>query len=194
MICLNPVTDCDNSVKRGLFATDANLLCKLKNQTFKEILLMDATTEDREDAVVKYFGVQRKWKKLLKQWYKEKKEVRGYKQYYELLFLVKSSSPVNHVLFSFFNGMHCHAAIVAGLVCSKFNHTTNELKPGSLTLEDFKNEGAVKNFKVPSTTVEEHLDQIMAKEFNAPIFHNEFHLSVYIPKQAMDANELIKAT
>ena len=90
--------------------------------------------------------------------------------------------------------MHCHAAIVAGLLCSKFNHITNELKPGSLTLEDFKIDGAMKNFKVPGTTVEEHLDQIIAKEFEVPMFHNEFHLSVYIPKQAMDANELIKAT
>ena len=172
MICLNPVTDCDNSIKRGLFATDTNLLCKLKNQTFKEILLTDATTKDGEDAVVKYFGVQKQWEKLLKQWYEEKKEVRGYKQYYELLFLVKSSSTVDHVWFSFFEGMHRHAAIFAGLVCSKFNHTTNELKPGSLTLDDFRNEGAVKNFKVPGTTVEEHLDQIMAKEFDAPMFHN----------------------
>ncbi len=34
----------------------------------------------------------------------------------------------------------------------------------------------------------------MTKEFNAPMFHNEFHLSVYIPKQAMDANKLIEAT
>ncbi len=116
------------------------------------------------------------------QWYKKNKEVRGYKQYYELSFLVKSSSMVDHVWFSFFEGMHRHAAIVACLVCSKFDHTTNELKPGSLTLDNFRNEGAVKNFKVPGTTVKDHLDQIMAKEFNAPMFHNEFHLSVYIPK------------
>jgi hypothetical protein len=144
--------------------------------------------------VVKYFGVQKQWDQLLNQWYKENKEVRGYKQYYELLFLVKSSSTVDHAWFSFFEGMHRHAAIVAGLVCSEFNHTTNELKPGSLTLGNFRNEGAVKNFKVLGTTVEEHLDQIMAKEFDAPMFHNEFHLSVYIPKQAMDANKLIEAT
>jgi hypothetical protein len=123
-----------------------------------------------------------------------KEVVSGFNWYYKLLFLVKSSSSVDHVWFSFFEGMHCHAAIVAGLVCSKFNHTTNELSPRSLTLDDFKNEGAVKNFKVPGTTVEEHLDQIMAKEFPAPMFHNEFHLSVYIPKQAMDAKDLINAT
>jgi hypothetical protein len=61
MICLNPVTDHDDSVKRGLFATDTDLLSKLKNQTFKEILLTDATTEDGEDEVVKYFGVQKQW-------------------------------------------------------------------------------------------------------------------------------------
>ncbi len=91
------------------------------------------------------------------------KEVRGYKRYHELLFLVKSSSTVDHVWFSFFEGMHRHAAIVAGLVCSKFDHTTNELFPGSLTLNNFRNEGSVKNFKVPGTTVEEHLGQIMAK-------------------------------
>jgi hypothetical protein len=118
----------------------------------------------------------------------------GYKRYYKLLFLVKSSSTVDHIWFSFFEGMHRHAAIVAGLLCSKFDHATNELKPGSLTLGDFKIDGAVKNFKVSSTTVEEHLDRIIAKEFKAPMFHNEFHVSAYVPKHLMDANKLIEAT
>jgi hypothetical protein len=63
--------------------------------------------------------------------------------------------------------MHRHAAIVAGLLCSKFDHITNELKPGSLTFDDFKIDGAVKNFKDPGTTVEEHLDRIMAKEYGS---------------------------
>jgi hypothetical protein len=65
MICLNLVTNHDYSVKRGLFATDTDLLSKLKDKTFKEILLMDATTEDGEVAVVKYFGVQKQWDQLL---------------------------------------------------------------------------------------------------------------------------------
>jgi hypothetical protein len=144
MIHLNPVTHHDDSIKRGLFATDTDLLSKLKGKTFKEILLTDATMEDGEVGMIKYFGVQKQWDQLLDQWYKENKEVRSYKQYYKLLFLVKSSSMVDHVWFSFFEGMHCHAAIIAGLVCSKFDHTTNELKPGSLTLDDFRNEGAVR--------------------------------------------------
>ncbi len=195
MICLNPVTVIDNSVKRGLFTTDTNVLSKLQDETFKEILLTDATTEEGEDAVAAHFEVTKEWEKLNRNnRRKQGKDLIGYKRYYELLFLVKSSSAVDHVWFSFFESMHHHTAIVAGLLCSKFDHTTNELKPGSLTLDDFKIDGAVKNFKVPGTTVEEHLDQNIAKEFEMPMFHNEFHLSAYMPKQLMDADKLIKAT
>jgi hypothetical protein len=53
----------------------------------------------------------------------------------------------------------------------------------------------VKNFKVLGTTVEEHLDQIIAKKIKAPMFHSTFHMSAYVPKQlSMDADMLIKAT
>jgi hypothetical protein len=86
-----------------------------------------------------------------------------------LLFLVKSTSQVDHIWFSFFEGMHHHAAIVAGLVCSKFNHFTNELEPGSLTLEDFRN-GSIKSFKELGTTVSDYLNQIMSKKIDAPMF------------------------
>jgi hypothetical protein len=89
--------------------------------------------------------------------------------------------------------MHRHTAIVAGFVCSKFNHLTNELEPGSLTLEGFRN-GDIKPFKEPYTSVSNHLDQIMSKKFNAPMFQNQFHLSAYVPKQAMNAADLIEAT
>jgi hypothetical protein len=100
---------------------------------------------------------------------------------------------MTHIWFSFFKGMHCHAAIVAGLVCSKFNHSTNDLEPRSLTVEDFRN-GNIKSFKGPGTTVVNHLNQIMSKYFDAPMFENPFHLSAYIPKQNMNAPDLIEAT
>jgi hypothetical protein len=64
MIHLNPVTVIDESVKRGLFATDTNVLSKLQDKTFKEILLMDATIEEGEDAVVAHFKVTKEWEKL----------------------------------------------------------------------------------------------------------------------------------
>jgi hypothetical protein len=82
--------------------------------------------------------------------------------------------------------MHHYTAIVAGLVCSKFNLLTNELELGSLTLKDFRN-GGIKFFKEPHTTVSDHLDQIMSTKIDAPMFQNQFHLSAYVPKQTMNA-------
>ncbi len=127
MICLNPVQDDKDHVERGLFLVDDDLYSMLKNQKFKEILLTDATAIDGEHDVAKYFKVEKKWNTLLDKWNTEKKGDVGFERYYEILFLVKSESEVDHVWFSFFEGMHCHAAIVTGLVCSKFNHLTNKL-------------------------------------------------------------------
>jgi hypothetical protein len=74
MICLNPVTEIDDSVKRGLFTSDTDVLSKLKCKTFKEILMTDATTEDGETEVAKYFGVQKQWDELTDQWCEKKKK------------------------------------------------------------------------------------------------------------------------
>ncbi len=174
MIRLNPVTENDDSVKRGLYTDDTDVPSILKCKTFKEILMTDATTEDGESKVAKYFGVQRQLNKLNEEWSDKQEEIKGYKRYYELFFLVKLESTKDHVWFSFFEGIDCHAAIVAGFLCSKFDHITNELKPGSLTLDDFKIDGAMKNFKDPGTTVEEHLDRIMAKNTKHQCFKVNF--------------------
>ncbi len=89
--------------------------------------------------------------------------------------------------------MHHHAAIVAGLVCSKNNHSTNDLEPGSLTMDYVRN-GNIKSFKEPGTTVANHLDQIMSKQFDAPMCENPFQLSAYVPKQNENAPDLTEAT
>ncbi len=65
---MNPVTENDNSVKRELYTDDTDVLSNLKCKTFKEILMTDATTEDGESEVAKYFGVQRQWNKLNEEW------------------------------------------------------------------------------------------------------------------------------
>jgi hypothetical protein len=44
------------------------------------------------------------------------------------------------------------------------------------------------------TTVLDHLNQIMSKKFNMPMFENPFHLSAYVPKQNVNAAGLIEAT
>ncbi len=149
MIQLNPVTANDDSVKRGLFAEDIDVLRKLKCVTFKEILMTDAATESGQNEVAKYFGVERQWNQLNDEWFETPEAPTGYKRYYKLLFLVKSESEKDHIWVSFFEGMHRHAAMVTGLLCSQFDYVTNELKPGSLTLEKFKIDSKVKNFKDP---------------------------------------------
>jgi hypothetical protein len=116
MIQLNPVIDNDDSVKRGLFANDTDVLSKLKCVTFKKILKTDATTEDGQNEVARYFGVERQWRQLNEEWYEKQEEPKGYKRYYELLFLVKSESTKDHVWFSFFEGMHRHAAMLVFFV------------------------------------------------------------------------------
>ena len=162
---------------------------ELASDDFKEILTTDATTEHGENKVAEYFQVENAWELLLEKWQNNNQNLTGFKRYYELLFLVKSKSKNDRVWFSFFEGMHRHAAIVGGLVCSKFNHSTNELEPGSLKLDDFRNEGIIKSFRDPGTTVEEHLNMIMKKKIDAPMFENVFHLSAYIPKWAQGAEQ-----
>ncbi len=72
MIRLNPVTDCDDSIKRGMFSTDTDWHSELTKQSFKDILLTNATMENGEDEVVKYLKVKKQWEKLLDQSYDEK--------------------------------------------------------------------------------------------------------------------------
>jgi hypothetical protein len=193
IIRLNPVTTGKDCVDRGVFLTDNDLYNQLTHQNFKKMLLTNASMDDGEYDVATYFKVQKQWNELLFQWKEEEKVIIGFKRYYKLLFLVKSTRQVDHIWFSFFKGMHRHAAIVAGLVCSKFNHSTNKLELGSLTLENFRN-GSIKSFKEPGTTVLDHLNQTMSKKFDAPMFENLFHLSAYIPKQNINAADLIEAT
>jgi hypothetical protein len=195
MIRLNPVTEVDESVKRGLVAMKLRLEEMLNTNEFKEILTTDPTTEEGENKVAEFFKIEHAWDCLLEQWQQDNQIITGFRRYYELLFLVKSQSKRDRIWFSFFEGMHRHAAIVTGIVCSKFNHVTNELELGSLKLNDFRNEGVVKSFRDPGVTVEDHLDNIMTKQIEAPMFTNTFNLSAYIPRTSSrgeDAGKLIE--
>jgi hypothetical protein len=59
MIQLNSVTTGKHYVKRGLCSTDNDLYKELTHQSFKTILLTNATTNEGEDDVAKYFKVQK---------------------------------------------------------------------------------------------------------------------------------------
>ncbi len=192
MIRLNPVTTGKDCANRGLFLTDNDLYNQLTHRNIKKILLADAITNDGEYDVATYFKVQKQWDELLFQWKEEEKVIIGFERYCKLLFLVKSTCQGDHIWFSFFEGMHCHAAIVAGLVCSKFNHSTNKLEPGSLTLEDFRNGNKV--FQGTGQYSLGPFEPEHVKKNDAPMFENPFHLSAYVPKQNMNAADLIEAT
>ncbi len=58
MICLNLVQDDKDCVERGLFLVNNDLYSMLIQQKFRNILLTNATTEDGEDEVAKYFKVK----------------------------------------------------------------------------------------------------------------------------------------
>jgi hypothetical protein len=61
--------------------TDNDLYKELKHQNFKTILLTNATTDEGEDDVTKYFKVQKQWNELLFQWKEEGKVVFGFERY-----------------------------------------------------------------------------------------------------------------
>jgi hypothetical protein len=97
MIRLNPVTTGKDCVDRGLFLTDNDLYNQLTHQNFKKILLTNASTDDGEYDVATYFKVQKQWDELLFQWKEEEKVIIGFKWYHELLFLIKSTSQMDHI-------------------------------------------------------------------------------------------------
>ena len=79
MICLNPVREGEESVKRGLFPKQKDLHVLVRSDDFKEILDMDAITEEGECKVVKYFNIENKWDCLLEEWEHQNKKVTGFK-------------------------------------------------------------------------------------------------------------------
>ncbi len=106
MICLNPFKEGKEFFNRGLFPKLKDLHMLVRSNDFKVILGTDAITEKGKLKVVKYFNIEQKWDCLLEKWKYQKKTVTGFKQYFELLFLVKSESRSDDVWFSFFEGMH----------------------------------------------------------------------------------------
>ena len=52
---MNPVTDDSDCVERGLFCDIMDVYQHLATPMFKKIILTDATTENGEDDVTKYF-------------------------------------------------------------------------------------------------------------------------------------------
>ncbi len=75
LIHLNPVTELDDSIKRGLVAMIMPVEQLLGSDDFKEIPKIDATMEEGEYKVAEYFGVDHRWQCLLEQWEKKNQNI-----------------------------------------------------------------------------------------------------------------------
>jgi hypothetical protein len=146
--------------------------------------------------VATYFKVKKQWDESLDQWNVEGKVIIGSKQYYELLFLVKSASEVDHIWFSFFEGMHRHAAIVT---VSQFLSVLNSnISPTNLNWDHSL--WKILEIKILSLSRSPTLQFLTIwtrschKKIDTPMFQSQFHLSAYVPKQTMNAGDLIEAT
>jgi hypothetical protein len=106
----------------------------LSKVTHSEILLIDGTTKEGQQAIAKHYGVSDEWNELINN--NVNNDVLT--QYYDLLYLVKTKSEKDHVWISFVEGLHRHAAIVLSLLCSKFDYQNNTLVSKSLDITNFE--------------------------------------------------------
>jgi hypothetical protein len=92
---------------------------------------INRTTEDGQTAIAQHYDFLDKWKA-------SKHKGDHFDIYYELLLLVKTKSKNDMVWISFIQGLYRQPAIIASLLCMKFDYSNNIIIPGSLQLNDFE--------------------------------------------------------
>jgi hypothetical protein len=127
------------------------------------------------------FGVDEEWGNA-------KSKATPVEQYYELLYLVKTKSPKDTLWISFIEGLHRHAAMVMSLLCSSFDLENNYIKPGSLTMKDFKRAN-IQHFQMNDhTPPTQQLNDITERHFRAPMMTSTFTVQAYVPKKTNQTN------
>jgi hypothetical protein len=94
--------------------------------------MSDGTTKDGQKTNAEYYQVQDLWKDI-------SEPDCDFERYLNLLLFVKTKSQVDYLWISFVEGLHQHAAMIACLLCTKFDYSSNKIQPGSLDIQDFKN-------------------------------------------------------
>ena len=159
---------------------DYNILDFLQSDEFNAFLKIDATTSDGRNAVAKYFEVDEEWENA-------KSNATPVEQYYELLYLVKTKSTKDTLWISFIEGLHRHAAMVMSLLCSSFDLENNSINLGSLTMENFKRAN-FQHFKWNEHSPLQQLNDIMTRQFQAPMMTSTFTVQAYVPKKIGESN------
>ena len=154
----------DDFLQRAMFPVDDKLHTLVHSDEFKQLLLTDASTDDGQDFLATYYGID-DWANI-KQRLIIDKGVNLASRYYYLLFLVKVQSKKDNVWISFYEGLHRHASLLITLLSAVFNTTTNILKFNTLTVDYFK-QHQLPNFKSVNETPHDRLK----KSSNAKSLH-----------------------
>jgi hypothetical protein len=128
---LNPFSKADTT-SISFFPPSGEFYRKIQEESLKRFLTSNATTDKGQQAIANFYDVYDKWTTS------SHSSDRIDKYYEFLLHLVKTKSKKDIIWISFFEGLHRHAATIACLLCTNFDYENNIIKPGSLTLEDFK--------------------------------------------------------
>ena len=111
-------------MQRAFFPKDNTLFDIMKSDEFKKLLLTDASTNEGQDFIAAYYGIDN-WVQL-----QEKGEHTGLikdnaDSYFYLLKSVKARSNKDNIWISFYEGLHRHAALMITLLSAVFNPTMN---------------------------------------------------------------------
>ena len=188
---LNPSLDPSDHILVNFFPSDINYYNNnIRQDNFKEFLKTDGTTEEGRNLIATYYNVLNDWNTL-------DHNCDFVTDYYNLLLLVKNTSINNKVWISFIEGLHRHAAIVACLLCAKFDFVKNILVPNSLTFDSF-NDAMIPNLKStedPSLTPEKQLCDLIKREDPICMLRTPISVKVYIPKNiTCDVDKLFDTT
>ena len=136
MTRLNPCASHNDEKEKitSLTSFDETYIKYIKSDEFRDLLLIDGTTKEGQEAIAEHYGVSDEWKNLIN----VNVNNDDLTQYYNLLYLVKTESKNDHVWISFVEGLHRHAAIVLSLLCSKFDYQNNTLVSKSLRITNFE--------------------------------------------------------
>ncbi len=110
---LNPFDKTD-TISSSFFPPNEDFYADIQGEGFKRFSLSNATTDDGQKAIAVFYDVCDEWTQ----------STRGsdtINNYYKLLLLVKTKSKKDNVWISFVEGLHRQAAIIACLLCTKFD-------------------------------------------------------------------------
>jgi hypothetical protein len=173
---LSPTESGTKKVFRQIFPPEDNyVLDIIQSDEFKAFLINDATTIQGRNAIAKHFGVDEEWENV-------KLKATPVEQYYQLLYLVKTKSTMDTLWISFIEGLHRHAAMVMSLLCSSFDLENNFINPCSLSMKDFKRAN-IQHFQWNEHTPSQQLNNIMKRDFQAPMMMSTFTVQAILPKK-----------